>query len=189
VVTLQLVEKLKTHKLPLCVFEYIIKNMPNVACKKCGGEFYSKPSWVKKGKGKYCSIQCSSQTRRRGKIVKCSICRRKIYKSLKAIHKTKSGKLFCSFACSVVWRNSRFYGNSHPNWKHGEYSYKNTMKRSGVPKICILCGTKNKKVIIVHHIDKNRKNNKLKNLSWLCRNCHFLVHHYSEENDRLLVRT
>ena len=43
-------EKLKTHKLPLCVFEYIIKNMPNVACKKCGGEFYSKPSWVKKGK-------------------------------------------------------------------------------------------------------------------------------------------
>jgi predicted HNH restriction endonuclease len=27
-------------------------------------------------------------------------------------------------------------------------------------------------------VDKNRKNNKIKNLIWLCRNCHFLIHNY-----------
>lgn len=32
------------------------------------------------------------------------------------------------------------------------------------------------KAIIVHHINKNKKDNKLKNLSLLCRRCHMKVH-------------
>ncbi|MBI4281264.1 HNH endonuclease [Candidatus Uhrbacteria bacterium] len=39
---------------------------------------------------------------------------------------------------------------------------------------------KNNRVLLVHHIDENRKNNVLSNLVWLCRNCHFLVHKYNE---------
>jgi predicted HNH restriction endonuclease len=51
-----------------------------------------------------------------------------------------------------------------------------------------LCGKDDKRIIAVHHIDKNRSNNKLKNLAWLCYNCHFLVHHYSEIREKFLLK-
>jgi predicted HNH restriction endonuclease len=38
----------------------------------------------------------------------------------------------------------------------------------------------------VHHIDKDRTNNTLKNLAWLCHNCHYLVHHDKLEMQRFL---
>jgi len=63
--------------------------------------------------------------------------------------------------------------------KHGHAKYR-------VDAEDLLTGAK--KVIIVHHIDKNRKNNKLSNLAWLCRNCHFLVHHHEEENLKFLEK-
>ena len=31
----------------------------------------------------------------------------------------------------------------------------------------------------VHHLDKNRKNNKVTNFSFLCKSCHEHVHHFS----------
>lgn len=88
--------------------------------------------------------------------------------------------------CSLTWRNSTFVGEKHPNWRHGVFSYKETLLRSGIPQVCALCKTTKRSVIIVHHLDKNRKNNNLENLTWLCRNCHFLVHNYEEENGKLL---
>jgi len=39
--------------------------------------------------------------------------------------------------------------------------------------------------LIVHHIDKNRNNNGIENLIWLCQNCHYLVHHYTDDRKRL----
>lgn len=41
---------------------------------------------------------------------------------------------------------------------------------------CVKCGVTNLKVLIVHHKDRNRQNNNLDNLEFLCRNCHFLEH-------------
>lgn len=56
--------------------------------------------------------------------------------------------------------------------------------RQSIPKICRLCKTKDIRVLAVHHIDKNRKNNKISNLAWLCHNCHLLVHHYDAERNK-----
>jgi len=39
---------------------------------------------------------------------------------------------------------------------------------------CVNCGFK--KCTQLHHIDKNRRNNKIKNLLELCPNCHYLLH-------------
>ncbi|MFH1508696.1 MAG: HNH endonuclease [bacterium] len=71
-------------------------------------------------------------------------------------------------------------GENHPQWKYGKYYYLPLMKRKK-KMICMKCNEKNKKVLVVHHIDRNRKNNELENLIWLCRNCHYLVHQYKEK--------
>ena len=162
--------------------------MPYIPCRICRRKFYAKPSWLKRGEGKFCSIGCYTQARKTGKTINCFVCGKETYKPLKELNRSKYKRFFCSKKCSTPWRNSLYTGKRHPNWKYGEFSYKDTMNRNGAPQVCTLCATRNKEVIIVHHIDKNRKNNNISNLTWLCRNCHFLVHHYDDENKKLLKK-
>jgi 5-methylcytosine-specific restriction endonuclease McrA len=42
--------------------------------------------------------------------------------------------------------------------------------------VCQKCGNTDLRVLLVHHIDKNRNNNNPENLQILCYNCHILVH-------------
>jgi len=161
--------------------------VPIVKCKVCDKDFSAKPFWIKKGYGVYCSPGCQHEGRKNGKVVKCFTCKKEIYKQKKALDRSKSGKFFCGRSCQTKWRNSEFSGVKHKNWKDGLYSYRSVLVRHKVPKICNLCKTKDSRVLAVHHIDKNRKNNKVNNLAWLCHNCHFLVHHYDEENEKFMV--
>jgi hypothetical protein len=160
--------------------------MPIVECKICSSEFYAKPFWIKRGFGNYCSTKCQHQGRRKGKVVNCHVCDKEVYKSLKALQNSKSKKYFCGKSCQTRWRNSEFTGPKHANWKEGKYSYRSVLKRHKISQICKLCNNDDKRVLAVHHIDKNRKNNKLKNLAWLCHNCHFLVHHYDDEERKFM---
>jgi len=67
------------------------------------------------------------------------------------------------------------WGPNNPNWKNGIQGYrKRAFKRFG--KICNRCNIKEEKVLLVHHKDRDRTNNRLKNLEVLCRNCHTLDH-------------
>lgn len=161
--------------------------MPYISCERCGKEFYSKPSWVKKGKGRYCSVFCSSQSNKTGRMIKCHLCGEKTYKQSRLIKRSKSGYLFCSKKCSLKWKNETFVGENNKNWKYGENSesYRNILRRSNVPVLCKICRNKDNRVLIVHHKDGYRKNNQLSNLVWLCCNCHFLVHHYLTEANKL----
>lgn len=163
--------------------------MPQVNCKICSKEFYAKPHWLKQGWGKYCSLKCSKIGRRNGEYRKCHICGKKAYKNKKALERSKSGKFFCGKSCQTKWRNSEvFSGPRHVNWKGGaSVNYREILDRNNVPKICRLCGTKDERVLIVHHLDKNRTNNIPENLIRLCCNCHFLIHHYKEEEEKLMV--
>lgn len=156
-----------------------------VACGLCKKEFYTKPNWVKIGHGKYCSIHCRGLAKRKGKQVKCHTCSKEVYKSLKSINGSQSGKLFCSKKCSLAWHNSYFVQEKSGNWKTGEFSYKQHILRTGRKVYCRLCNKGDKRILLVHHLDKNRGNNALSNLTWLCHNCHFLVHHYKEREDAL----
>ena len=156
--------------------------MPIVKCRLCSKEFYGKPSHIKIGYAKFCSSVCQYQARRKGKILPCYICSKKTYKQLKQLKKSKSGKFFCSKSCQTVWRNQEFVGIKHHNWKTGLASYRSVLPRNKIPKICTLCSTKDSRVLAVHHIDKNRTNNDVNNLAWLCHNCHFLVHHNKDES-------
>jgi len=152
--------------------------MPQKKCKVCGKEFYVKPYHLKlnRGHGQFCSRQCRRIRQKRGKFIPCYICGKKIWKKPKEIKNSKSGKFFCGKSCQAKWRNKEFSGEKHPNWKNGENVYKRIMKESGTTPICANCKIKNKKVLVIHHKDHDRKNNKIENLVWLCRNCHYLIH-------------
>lgn len=161
--------------------------MVDVVCKQCLKKFQAKPSWLKNGYGKYCSRACSHQSKRLGQIVKCFICNTEVYKQAKALEGSKSGKLFCTKSCQTKWRNAEFKDEKHPNWKGGMHAYRRMMRQSDSPQVCTLCKTKDKRVLAVHHVDENRKNNTIENLQWLCHNCHHLVHHHPKERERFMA--
>lgn len=162
--------------------------MAYVNCKVCGKQFYTKPSHQKLGFGKYCSMACSAKDRFSGKYVECFICGHKVYRQRAALSKSRSGKYFCGKSCQTVWRNSiLFVGPNHSNWKNGESTYRRILINSKAARKCILCGIENKKILTVHHIDKNRKNNSEINLAWLCFNCHYLVHHDKSAEKKFMV--
>lgn len=42
---------------------------------------------------------------------------------------------------------------------------------------CEICGFSDKRILIMHHRDENKRNNKRENLLLLCPNCHTLIHY------------
>lgn len=163
--------------------------MPIVKCKICFKEFYGKPFFLKRGQAKYCSPDCMHIASKTGEIVKCFICEKETYKTIKELRVSKSKKYFCSKSCQTKWRNTEFVGEKHGNWKGGESTYRDILKKNKISEICQMCSNDDSRVLAVHHIDKNHKNNKIENLVWLCHNCHHLVHHYKEviKNMEVLV--
>ena len=155
-------------------------------CEICGKSFRTKPFFVKRGQGKFCSKECHHQGLKTGKVVSCSLCNKEVYKSLKALRVSKSKKYFCDKSCQTKWRNTEFVGHKHANWIHGKSAYRSVLIRNKVLKLCALCKTKDERVLATHHIDRNRENNDLNNLAWLCHNCHFLVHHYKDEQQKFM---
>jgi hypothetical protein len=155
-------------------------------CKICSASFYVKPSHLKRGWGKYCSKKCQNISQKTGTIVQCFICSKDVYRLPKELKHSKSKKYFCGKKCQTIWRNSIVYvGSEHPNWKGGKYIYRRILLGEKVTQKCVLCNFKDTRVLIVHHIDRNRNNNNVANLVWLCANCHFLVHHYEKESIEL----
>lgn len=154
--------------------------MPQGKCKICHKKFYVKPSHLERGWGKYCSKKCQSKAQLKGKYINCASCMKKIWRTPADFRKSKSKDFFCSKSCQTIWRNKIYSGPKHSNWAGGESTYRKTLIENGIPQICFRCGGKDQRVLTVHHKNKDRKNNKIKNLIWLCLNCHYLVHRYNE---------
>ncbi|MBI4250182.1 HNH endonuclease [Candidatus Uhrbacteria bacterium] len=161
--------------------------MPNVECQRCTAEFYIKPSHQRLGYGKFCTRKCADESKKSGKYVFCEICSKKTWKTPKDFKKSKSGLFFCTKSCQTKWRNAVYSGKNHPLWVDGGSTYRNVLLKSGVKQKCRICKSTDRRILIVHHIDKNRKNNRTENLAWLCHNCHFLVHHDKKVYRKFMV--
>lgn len=155
--------------------------MDKIKCELCGKDFRRKKSQILLAKKHYCSIECQNLGRKKGKIIECHLCGKKVYKKIRDINNSKNGKFFCGIECSNKWFGGKRRDQNHPNWVNGKFSYKNILKRAGVKVACNLCMEKDTRILTVHHIDQNRNNNSLGNLAWLCYNCHFLVHNHHQE--------
>jgi len=146
-------------------------------CKVCGKVIWVKNSHAKIGWGKYCSKKCQAKAQIRGKWLECDYCGKKVWRTPRDFRKSKSGRFFCSIACHCSWENKNIRcGENAPNWISGRSVYRKLLRRYGKPEKCSVCGIKDSRVLVVHHRDSNRKNNKSDNLEWLCRNCHCIVH-------------
>lgn len=161
--------------------------MALVTCLQCTKEFYIKPNRQAKGWGKYCSNNCKHLGFKTGNLILCTFCNKTTYKNRKDQSRSVSGNFFCNKSCHASWRNLQVFGNIHANWKSGESSYRDILRRTDRLQVCAKCMTDDKRILAVHHIDKNRQNNAVSNLLWLCHNCHFLVHHDSVEATGFIV--
>jgi 5-methylcytosine-specific restriction endonuclease McrA len=82
----------------------------------------------------------------------------------------------------MIWNNKILQvREKHPNWNGGEFAGRGILERYGRKMMCARCGTNDERILMVHHKNGNRKNNKITNLIWLCQNCHHLVHYYDEK--------
>jgi 5-methylcytosine-specific restriction endonuclease McrA len=162
--------------------------MPRTNCIICEKEFYAKPSSIKKGWGKSCSSRCQYKSFKTGVIRKCFTCGKGVYLSLARLDHSKSKKYFCNKSCQTRWRNKEFSGNKSKLWKDGVSTYRDVISNSTNPKVCLLCRDKDLRVLVVHHIDKNRLNFKIDNLVWLCHNCHHLAHFNKKAELKLILR-
>lgn len=151
--------------------------MPIILCRICKKGFYAKPSHLKLGWGKYCSIKCRNISQLKGINGNCEICGMRVYRSPAKLKHSKSGFIFCSKTCQTKWRNSVYIEEKHPNWKTGISAYRDILKRKGGKPSCFLCQNMDERILTVHHIDKDRFNNIQANLAWVCYNCHYLIHH------------
>jgi hypothetical protein len=153
-----------------------MEKKPNKKCNICGKPFYVKPYFLKKGHGKYCSRECQFKGQLKGKFVECDECGKTVWKMPHDIRHSVSQKFFCSKSCQTVWRNKLFSGPNHPFWTGGLDKYRIVLIENNIPMICKECGLDDKRVLVAHHKDGNRKNKDVNNLEWLCRNCHYLAH-------------
>jgi len=162
--------------------------MPRKNCIICKHEFYARPSQIINGWGKYCSTKCQYQSFKTGIIKKCFTCGNDVYLTLQRLRRSKSEKYFCNKSCQTKWRNVEFSGTKHINYKSGNSIYQSILKRNKVPQICFYCGTKDTRVLATHHIDENHRNNEIKNLVWLCHNCHSRVHYDRLEKRKFIIK-
>lgn len=108
--------------------------------------------------------------------VQCANCGKEVDKAPAIIKRSLTGNIYCSRSCSNSKNNTLFKsGENHPNYTTGRGSYRNRKLKESEGK-CEKCGIDVPCILEVHHIDGDRKNNKLDNLKLLCANCHKLEH-------------
>ena len=146
-------------------------------CKICGKIFLIKQFHAKKGWGKFCSIKCRTKGQIKGKWLKCDYCGKPVWRTPKDFKRSKRNKFFCSVGCHCSWENKFVrFGVNAPNWIAGETAYRDLMRRFKIPFKCARCGISDKRVLVAHHKDENRRNNNINNLERLCCNCHAILH-------------
>jgi hypothetical protein len=118
---------------------------------------------------KYCSDACSYKASKNwGSIVRnCDYCGRKLKrKPSELIHKSCACSKECKYALMRKDKSDAKGWNSVKAW----------MKRHGLIEQCERCGFRKQELLVIHHKDRDRKNNDLKNLEVLCPNCHAAEH-------------
>lgn len=105
-------------------------------CLLCNQKFFIKPSVIKCGGGKYCSVECHNKASRSGEYFDCKKCGKIFYVSRSNI-KRHSNK-FCSQECYHDWMK----GENHHMWLGGK-----------IQKICECC----KKSFKTQYSAKNKR--------------------------------
>jgi hypothetical protein len=153
------------------------------SCQICGKIFYVKPSKLKHGRGKYCSVGCRRKAQAQQmtgpgsplyveRIEKtCLYCKKTIYVMPSGVRHSN----FCDRKCMTLYTR----GANHHGWMGGKSCepYPPTFNKGFKRKIrdrdnhlCAVCGKKN--ATCVHHIDYCKETTIEGNCITLCGHCH-----------------
>ena len=160
-------------------------------CQICGRVFYTAPSNIKYGRGKYCSRECYGSAQYKKIKRFCLECGKEIEVCPSKIKKGE-GK-FCSLTCFGKWRSENFKGINSPAWKDGAsfepycHKFNNLFKeyiRNKFDRKCFLCDKteeENKVKLSIHHVNYSKDCLCDDDISCqfipLCISCHSKVHH------------
>ena len=155
--------------------------MPNTTCLKCSQEFYAKPTHLKRGWGKYCSLTCLNQSKVTSIEAVCATCKKVVLKKKSDIKRSKTGNVYCSRSCATITNNTLFKKwENHKNFKNGDRAYRRLAFEAFEVKCnagqqCPLYGMKLPNFMLeVDHINGNHFDNQIENLQILCVWCHRL---------------
>ena len=138
-------------------------------CKHCKKTYYV--TTYESKRSMYCSHKCRADFWKAERIkLICEYCG-KIYYHPPSIAKNSK---YCSSKCQhIMVARKQPVGINSKNFKTGIRRYRDVAKRHVIAK-CFICKATNN--LIVHHLDKNRHNNKISNLAFVCRSCHQRLH-------------
>jgi len=133
-------------------------------CRECGSRFLHPPHRTRK----YCSKKCSELARRDRLVVSCLNCGIEFERT-----ESKVGELnFCSRECKDNAQRVEVGLIAPSHYKGGAYAYRKKALLYYGPT-CNRCSfEEDERLLDVHHIDGDRKNNVIENLEVLCVMCH-----------------
>lgn len=133
--------------------------MISLKCKICFKDFCI--GKYREKTAKYCSKKCQ-------RVQIKHFC---LHCSAEFLHNSNRKRKYCSKTCS---NKARIVHNIEPKKTN---NFRKFWERRGIIDKCEICGyDKIKKILGIHHIDKNHNNNRRENLQVLCANCHSLQH-------------
>lgn len=145
-------------------------------CKECQSEFTHNI----KGKSPiYCSTKCRNVSYdKTHTIANCLVCGNSVLGN----KNRNFNKTFCSKCCAGKYRTM---GETPKGYRRIMFRHKII---NGLEIECEYCKTLDLDLLVVHHIDRNRKNNAIGNLLLLCANCHKKEHNEDSKEMRAYIQ-
>ena len=147
-------------------------------CLVCGVSFVRRAKeQAGREKKQCCSVACSSELRKRRRLVTCASCEKEFEKRERQLKNSASGLFFCSLACKNAEHriggliSPHHYGTATAGvdvyWRVAEAHY---------PVECVDCGLAVRFALVVHHVDGDRENQSPENLEFVCHQHHAARH-------------
>lgn len=149
----------------------------NCQCKFCKNPLYRKPKYLASRSMVFCNRICMGNYHKfvscKSEIKPCNFCGKEIKKTIRQLRLSKKGLHFCNNKCKNIFiaRIKRDYENpkDHRSRRHRIISESNNQ--------CQKCKyNEDVRMLDLHHVDGNHKNNNWSNLRCLCVWCHNLHH-------------
>lgn len=153
-------------------------------CQFCNHSFDAPLKEHNRGRHRFCSLSCAAKYRNETYWAKlqrpnsqCAHCGAWFYKKPSSKKNSKSGLFFCCRAHKDAGQRIGGIEEIQPSHYGTTLQDYREIARRAYPWCCNQCQYDDvPEILVVHHIDRNRSNNKLSNLEILCPNCHALEH-------------
>ncbi len=168
-------------------------------CAQCQEEIEIRPGRLKAQN--FCSRGCATRytgshptaairnrwaRRKTGKQLPCTLCGVLTYLTAARLLRLESGEVkltFCSSPCASSYYSSRRVGPLGGNWKGGVSIYPRAFREARLVALerdgntCQMAGPHSGR-LEVHHVDGDKHNTELSNLTTLCAKCHKRTHRW-----------